>query len=175
MPDWSYHPLLKPLTAWLPTPARRGLALGGLRAVAALPGGPLLVDLLGDMKPDPSLVIAPYAKPLCSPIGLGGGVDPDALAIGALGRFGFGFVEVGPYAIGAITGRGIVPAPLSMGLEPDQLGARLRSRPSQLSVWLRLVLAEDDSQAFLQAERILDSVDGAVDVVVVSMLEPQVH
>lgn len=174
MPDWSYDPLLKPLTAWLPTPARRALALGGLRAVAALPGGPVVVDFLGDMKPDPSLVIAPYAKPLRSPIGLGGGVDPDALAIGALGRFGFGFVEVGPYAIGATTGRGMVPPPLSMGLQPYQLGTRLRSRPSQLSVWLRLVLAEDDAPAVLQVERMLDSVDGAVDVVVVSMLEPQV-
>jgi dihydroorotate dehydrogenase len=175
MPDWSYHPLLRPLTDWLPTPVRRALALRGLRAVAALPGGPVLVDFLGDMKPDPSLVTAPYGKPLCSPIGVGGGVDPDALAIGALGRFGFGFVEVGPYAIGAATGRGIVPPPLSIGLQPAQLGTRLRSRPSQLSVWLRLLLAEDDAHAVLQVERMLDSVDGAVDVVVVSMLEPQVN
>ena len=78
MPDWSYHPLLKPLSVWLPTPARRTLALGGLHLVEALPGGALLVDFLGDMKPDPSLSIAPYGKALASPIGLGGGVDPDA-------------------------------------------------------------------------------------------------
>ena len=170
MPDWSYHPLLKPLSVWLPTPARRTLALGGLHFVEALPGGSLLVDFLGDMKPDPSLSIAPYGKALASPIGLGGGVDPDALAIGALGRFGFGFVEVGPYAMSADIKRDIVPAPLTAGLHPTRLSARLRSRPSPLSVWLRLVMVEDDPHAILNIERLLDSVTGEIDVVVLSML-----
>jgi len=77
----------------------------------ALPGGYLLVDFLGRMKPDPSLSTALYGRALVSPIGLGAGVDPDALAIGALGRFGFGFIEVGP---------------LTPGLPPYQLGARDR-------------------------------------------------
>ena len=169
MPDWSYHPLLKPLSVWLPTPARRTLALGGLHLVEALPGGALLVDFLGDMKPDPSLSIAPYGKALASPIGLGGGVDPDALAIGALGRFGFGFVEVGPYAMSADIKSDIVPAPLTVGLHPTRLSARLRLRPSPLSVWLRLVMVEDDPRAILNIERLLDSVSGEIDVVVLGM------
>ena len=62
-------------------PARRMLALGGLRLVEALPGGALLVDFLGDMKPDPSLSIAPYGKALASPIGL------SSSAISSLGTF----------------------------------------------------------------------------------------
>jgi len=144
------------------------LALGGLRLVEALPGGALLVDFLGDMKPDPSLSIAPYGKALASPIGLGGGVDPDALAIGALGRFGFGFVEVGPYAMSVDIKSDILPAPLTAGLHPTRLSARLRSRPS--SVWLRLVMVEDDRRAILNIERLLDSVTGEIDVVVLSML-----
>src|SRR5207302_9288135 len=155
MPDWSYHPLLKPLTAWLPGPARRTLALHGLGALIAVPGGRQLVDFLGDMKPEPSLSTAPYRKPLISPIGLGAGVDPDALAIGALGRFGFGFVEVGPYAMSADIKRDIVPAPLTAGLHPTRLSARLRSRPSPLSVWLRLVMVEDDRRAILNIECLL--------------------
>src|SRR5438552_4137586 len=111
--------------------------------------------------------IAPYGKALASPIGLGGGVDPDALAIGALGRFGFGFVEVGPYAMSVDIKSDILPAPLTAGLHPTRLSARLRSRPS--SVWLRLVMVEDDPRAILNIERLLDSVSGEIDVVVLGM------
>ena len=130
MPDWSYHPLLKPLTAWLPTATRRTLALRGLRAVTALPGGFLLVDFLGRMTPDRSLETWPYGMRLISPIGLGGGVDPDALAIGALGRFGFGFIEVGPYAFGTDNHGRVVRAPLIAGVEPHRGRPRLRLRPN---------------------------------------------
>ena len=173
MPDWSYHPLLKPLTAWLPTTTRRKLTLGGLRACSALPGGFLLVDFLGRMRPDSSLHTEPYGMPLISPIGLGGGVDPDALAIGALGRFGFGFIEVGPYMLCSGDHQEIVAPPLIAGLQPHRLGTRLRSRPSRLSVWLRLSLVEGDAGAVLEAERLLESVDGAIDVVSISLLAPE--
>src|SRR5438309_3023159 len=149
------------------------LALGGLHFVEALPGGALLVDFLGDMKPDPSLSIAPYGKALASPIGLGGGVDPDALAIGALGRLGFGFIEVGPYALGTDDHQRSVRAPLTAGFEPHRLGARLRCRPRHSSVWLRLALVERDAGAVLNVERLLESVNGAIDVVTVSILETE--
>ena len=173
MPDWSYHPLLKPLTAWLPTTTRRKLTLGGLRACSALPGGFLLVDFLGRMRPDSSLHTEPYGMPLISPIGLGGGVDPDALAIGALGRFGFGFIEVGPYALGSDNHWPILRAPLIAGMEPHRLGARLRSRPPHTSVWLRLALGEGGPGSILNIERLLESVDGAIDVVCISILQPE--
>ena len=173
MPDWSYHPLLKPLTAWLPTTTRRKLTLGGLRACSALPGGFLLVDFLGRMRPDSSLHTEPYGMPLISPIGLGGGVDPDALAIGALGRFGFGFIEVGPYVLGSDDHQQIVAPPLIAGLEPHRLGTRLRSRPSRLSVWLRLSLVDGEAGAVLEVERLLGSVDAAFDVVSISLLAPE--
>ena len=170
MPDWSYHPLLKPLTAWLSTSARRSLSLNGLRAVTAVPGGHLLVDFLGHMKPGPELSVAPYGRLLVSPIGLGGGVDPDALGIAALGRFGFGFVEVGPFDLSAE--RTALHPPLTMGRRLDHLAARLRSRPTHLSVWLRLVLDGDDPGMALDVERLLDTLAGAVDVAAVTMLQP---
>src|SRR5438094_4164334 len=173
VPDWSYHPLLKPLTAWLPTTTRRKLTLGGLRACSALPGGFLLVDFLGRMRPDSSLHTEPYEMPRTSPFGLGGGVDPDALAIGALGRFGFGFIEVGPYMLCGGDHQEIVAPPLIAGLQPHRLGTRLRSRPSRLSVWLRLSLVEGDAGAVLEVERLLESVDGAIDVVSISLLAPE--
>src|SRR5437764_2883596 len=125
------------------------------------------------MRPDASLHTEPYGMPLISPIGLGGGVDPDALAIGALGRFGFGFIEVGPYQLSTGNHQGVLPAPLLAGLEPHHLGGRLRSRPSRLSVWLRLSLVDGDAGAVLEAERLLESVDGAIDVVSISLLAPE--
>src|SRR5207249_3786369 len=124
------------------------------------------------MTPDRSLATSPYATPLASPIGLGGGVDPDALAIGVLGRFGFGFIEVGPYELSAGSHQSVMPAPLLAGLEPHHLAARLRSRPSHLSVWLRLALVGADGGAILNIERLLESVDGAIDVVCINILEP---
>ncbi|HVH65352.1 MAG TPA: hypothetical protein VM674_04895, partial [Candidatus Acidoferrum sp.] len=147
MPDWSYHPLLKPLSAWLPSKARRTLALRGLQAVAGTPGGPQLIDLLGRMKPDDSLATTVYGKTLMSPIGLGGGIDPDAVAIGGLGRFGVGFVEVGPYGIGRVVKAQAIAEPLIRGNDPESLDARLRRRPQGISVWLRLVVSEDDPGA----------------------------
>ena len=127
MPDWSYRPLLKPATAWLPVKARRTLALRGLQAIAALPGGSLLIDFLGRMKPDECLGTALDGTPLISPIGLGEGVDPDAVAIRALARFGVGFVEVGPYALGAAAAMPVVAEPLAAGIEPGALPGRLRA------------------------------------------------
>jgi dihydroorotate dehydrogenase len=173
VPDWSYHPLLKPLTAWLPTATRRNLALSGLHAVTVLPAGFLLVELLGRMRPDASLTTRPYGRPLLSPIGLGAGADPDARAIGALGRFGFGFLEVGPYPIGFAESRSMVPSTLTMGREPHRLAGRLRSRPSGLSIWLRVSLVLGDAGAILDAERLLESVQGAIDVVAISLLDPE--
>src|SRR5207249_10112288 len=125
------------------------------------------------MTPDRSLATSPYATPLASPIGLGGGVDPDALAIGALGRFGFGFIEVGPYELSTGSHQSVLPAPLLAGLEPHHLGSRLRSRPSRLSVWLRLSLVDGDAGAVLEVERLLESVDGAIDVVSISLFVPE--
>ena len=131
------------------------------------------MDFLGRMRPDSSLHTEPYGVPLISPIGLGGGVDSDALAIGALGRFGFGFIEVGPYVLGSDDHQQIVAPPLIAGLEPHRLGTRLRSRPSRLSVWLRLSLVDGDAGAVLEIERLLGSVDAAFDVVSISLLAPE--
>lgn len=169
MPDWSYHPLLRPVSAWLPVKTRRTLALRGLQAIAAAPGGSRLIDFLGRMTPDDSLRTTVYGKTLISPIGLGGGVDPDAMAIGALGRFGVGFVEVGPYALGAAAIVRVVPEPLTSGVEARSLGARLRRRPMNVSIWLRLVVAEDDPKGVSAIEHLLGSTDG-VDVVSIGLL-----
>ncbi|TMD39610.1 MAG: hypothetical protein E6I88_11840 [Chloroflexi bacterium] len=168
MPDWSYQPLLKPLTAWLPARVRRSLAIRGLQALATVPGGPLLVDFLGRMTPDPSIQSTIVGQVFQSPIGLGGGVDPDALAIGSLGRFGVGFVEVGPYHIGDARRTSILAAPLVSGAHPELLARRLSRRPAGIPVWLRLVVREDDPDAIRFIQDLLRSTQG-IDVVCVSV------
>src|SRR2546429_624377 len=88
-------------------------------------------------------------------------------------RFGFGFIEVGPYALGSDNHWPILRAPLIAGMEPHRLGARLRSRPPHTSVWLRLALGEGGPGSILNIERLLESVDGAIDVVCISILQPE--
>ncbi|TME48514.1 MAG: hypothetical protein E6I56_01065 [Chloroflexi bacterium] len=160
--------MLKPLTAWLPARVRRSLAIRGLQALATVPGGPLLVDFLGRMTPDPSIQSTIVGQVFQSPIGLGGGVDPDALAIGSLGRFGVGFVEVGPYHIGDARRTSILAAPLVSGAHPELLARRLSRRPAGIPVWLRLVVREDDPDAIRFIQDLLRSTQG-IDVVCVSV------
>lgn len=170
MPDWSYHPLLMPVTEWLPGSARRTLALRGLQAVVSIPGGWLIPDLLGDMAPAPDLAGVYRRVRLATPVGLGGGLDPDAIAIGGLGRFGFGFVEVGPYVLTDAPLGDFLPAPLVIAGEPEQLDARLRRRPNGLAVWLRLVIPTDTRAAIGRLAPVLDHVRGQIDAVCVSFM-----
>jgi hypothetical protein len=146
-----------------------------MQALGTIPGGPLLVHLLGRMTPDGAIAGRVYGKWLASPIGLAGGVDPDGLAIGAFGRLGFGFVEVGPYAVGAAPGRPVLPVPLLAGVESDRLAKRLRARPVGLSVWLRIAVAERDAHCVSGAERLLNAVGDAVDVVCVTITDGPSH
>lgn len=96
MPDWSYHPLFKPLLFALPAKFARQITLHGIQAVQNLPGGRFIIELLGGMKPSESLrrVVAGVEFP--SMVGMSGLVDPNATATAALSHFGFGFVIVGP-------------------------------------------------------------------------------
>ena len=169
MPDWSFYPLLRPLSAWLPGDARRTLALRGLQAIAAAPGGSLLIELLGRMKPDDSLATTVYGRTLISPIGVGGGVDPDAVAISGLGRFGVGFVEVGPYVLGSVANAGVIAEPLIQGSKLQSLNPRLTRRPYGVSVWLRLVVAESDPRATSAIDHLVGS-SHQIDVVCISMV-----
>ncbi|ARU60722.1 hypothetical protein CBW65_06195 [Tumebacillus avium] len=96
MPDWSYHPLFKPLLFRLPAAKARALTLGATGTLNSLPGGYLLIELMGHMKPEPGLVRTVFGRTFSSPVGLSGRIDPELQATGALGKFGFGLIEVGP-------------------------------------------------------------------------------
>jgi dihydroorotate dehydrogenase len=96
MPDWSYRTVFRPLLFRLPAAAARGLTLHVLGTLARLPLGPRVIDFLGHMRPDAHLRRERLGVAFPSPAGLGPCLDTHALALPALARFGFGFLDVGP-------------------------------------------------------------------------------
>ncbi len=98
MPDWSYQTLFRPLLFRLPAARARAVTLGALGALARYRLGPPLIAFLGHTAPAASLRREVWGISFPSPIGLGADVPGNETALGALARFGVGFVEVGPVA-----------------------------------------------------------------------------
>ena len=96
MPDWSYRTLFRPVLFRLPSAAARNLCLNVMGTLAWSPVGRFAIDFLGHMRPDPRLARTLQGVEFPSPVGLGCGIDVEAVAVQALARFGFGFIEVGP-------------------------------------------------------------------------------
>jgi dihydroorotate dehydrogenase len=105
MPDWSYRTIFRPLLFRLPADVARDLTLGLMRGLARLPFGAAVIDFLGHMRPDPRLTRSLLGVSFPTPVGLGPGIDANAVALSALARFGVGFVEVGPVTVDPIRGR----------------------------------------------------------------------
>jgi dihydroorotate dehydrogenase len=149
MPDWSYRTLLRPLLFRLPEATARDLALGVVGRLGRSTPGRALIDFLGYMRAPSQLRTSRLGLAFPSPVGLGCGLDPDARAVGALARFGFGVVEIGPVTLRPLRGRGpvvrddrretiLAPQPQdNPGLEV--IAARLsRSRPAGVPILVRL-------------------------------------
>ncbi|MFP3389585.1 dihydroorotate dehydrogenase [Brevibacillus sp. SIMBA_040] len=99
MPDWSYQTLFRPLLFLLPAKQARSLTLSSIGMLGKIPGGSLIIEIMGHMKP-PASLSRPLAKlSLTSPVGLGAGLDTDLKATEALSRFGFGYIEIGPVTL----------------------------------------------------------------------------
>ena len=99
MPDWSYQTVFRPVLTRLPFEVARGLVVGFLRRLTSVPGGGKVIDLLGHMAPDERLRCEIAGLELPSPVGLAAGIDVNGDAVGALSRFGFGLLEVGPVSV----------------------------------------------------------------------------
>jgi dihydroorotate dehydrogenase len=99
MPDWFYRTVSQPLLFRLPAVKARDLALGFMGRLAWLPLGSFAIDFLGHMRADPRLRSAHQGVDFTTAVGLGPGLDAAAVALPALTRFGFGFVEVGPVTL----------------------------------------------------------------------------
>lgn len=115
IPDWSYQTVFRPLLFRLPPRTARDFTLNVMGRLASLPLGPKLIELLGHMRPPASLQTELCGIHLVSPVGLDAGLDPSALAPHALGRFGVGFVEIGPVTVEPVR------APLPVGRTEDSI------------------------------------------------------
>src|SRR5439155_571173 len=104
MPDWFYRTVSQPILFKLPAVTARSLALGMMGRLARLPGGSALIDFLGHMRGDPRLRRSHLGIEFPTAVGLGPHLDSEAIALPALSRFGFGFLEVGPVAREGIAG-----------------------------------------------------------------------
>lgn len=102
MPDWFYRTVSRPLLYRLPARTARSVALGFMGRLARLPLGGAIIDLLGHMRPDPRLATNVLGVRLPSAVGLGPGLDPEAVALPAFARFGVGFLDVGPIGLKAV-------------------------------------------------------------------------
>ena len=167
MPDWSYHTLLRPAASLLPRGSVRPAVLGSLRAIASTSVGRGFIDLLGHMDPPPGAARTVAGMRLLSPVGLGAGVDPDGVALQAFARFGFGVIELGPYAVGAARASSPCQPPLQAGTWPPRLGRR----PPALRVLVRFAVQAGDEAALAELQEKLESVAGAVDGVSLVILD----
>jgi dihydroorotate dehydrogenase len=132
MPDWSYRTLFRPVLFRLPAAKARDLTLGFMGALARLPLGSRVIDLLGHMRPPADLARTVGSLSFPSPIGLGPGIDDNAAALPALARFGFGFLEIGP-----VTSELTLPT-RAVELLPDREAIRHPDPPANPGVELLL-------------------------------------
>ncbi|MGZ4112567.1 MAG: dihydroorotate dehydrogenase [Tumebacillaceae bacterium] len=96
MPDWSYHPMFKPLLFLLPPRVARKVTLSAVGMLGKMPAGGQVLELFGHMRTAEPLRKTLFGVEFASPVGLSGMVDPELDATGSLSRFGFGFVAIGP-------------------------------------------------------------------------------
>ncbi|HJL20055.1 MAG TPA: quinone-dependent dihydroorotate dehydrogenase [Sandaracinaceae bacterium LLY-WYZ-13_1] len=89
-----YRRLVRPLFFLLPPETAHHVAFDALRAAMGVPGvGPLTEALVAPR--DPALEVRALGTRFSNPVGLAAGFDKDAIGFAALGRLGFGHVEVG--------------------------------------------------------------------------------
>jgi len=99
MPDWFYRTVSQPVLFCLPARRARDLALGFMGRLGQLPFGPSVIDFLGHMRADLRLRQSFLGIDFPTAVGLGPWLDTRAVALPALARFGFGFLEVGPVTV----------------------------------------------------------------------------
>jgi dihydroorotate dehydrogenase len=106
MPDWFYRTVTRPVLFRIPARRARNFALGLVGGLARLPLGTAVIDFLGHMRADARLRQSFLGIEFPTAVGLGPWLDARAVALPALARFGFGFLEVGPVTIeGSADGR----------------------------------------------------------------------
>jgi dihydroorotate dehydrogenase len=113
MPDWTYHPFLKPLLFRMPAEDGRRLTLAALRIQGSTAPGRWLFRLFGHVHPPETVATSAFGLRFASPVGLGPGIDTDGAAAAVLQYLGFGFLTAGP--------AGATPEPRRFATEPRRI------------------------------------------------------
>jgi hypothetical protein len=96
VPDWTYHPLRRPMAIVLGESRSRRTALGLVAWIAGLPGGRGIVAGLGHTTPPLEAGIRVEGIRCVSPTGASVGLLPAGAALAALPALGAGLIEMGP-------------------------------------------------------------------------------
>lgn len=94
MPDWNYHPLIKPVLNVLPKSKAQNVALSGVRALGSNWLGRKSIDLMGHMAPPSELGVQIGSVRFPSRVFLGLSIDPLGVGKKAFAKFGFGALEI---------------------------------------------------------------------------------
>jgi dihydroorotate dehydrogenase len=180
MPDWTYQTIFRPAIFALGAYRGVGGALGAIGALARLPLGPTVIQLMGHMKTDPRLAVELGGLRFPTRVGLGALLDPHLSATPGFAQFGFGFLEVGPIVANPAPAAGSVTLDAanetlrrespSAALTPVAAGERLRKDgPFRLPV-----LARIEPASAAEARNMLNVLGASVDGFVAPLrnLEP---
>jgi dihydroorotate dehydrogenase len=99
MPDWSYHPIFKPVLFKMPPKKARNATFAALNFLSKMSFGSSLVSFLGHMEPPSEIKKSVLGLEFSSPVGMDGRIDPHLKALPAMVQFGFGFVTIGPVTL----------------------------------------------------------------------------
>ena len=113
MPDYTYHPALKPLLFRLPVEESRRLTLRLLEIQARTALGRRIFRIFGHGLPPERLRIKVFGIDFPGPIGLGPGIDIEGTTIQVMQYLGFGWITLGP--------AGDVEVPRSFSTDPIRI------------------------------------------------------
>ncbi|OCA90536.1 dihydroorotate dehydrogenase [Bacillus sp. FJAT-27225] len=103
MPDWSYHPIFKPILMRLQPRIGREFIHRGMSIISSTSVGERFIEFLGHMAPSKTLEKQLFAANFATPIGLSCHIDPELSGLKAFQNLGFGFLEIGPVSLQGAT------------------------------------------------------------------------
>ncbi|WP_404406201.1 dihydroorotate dehydrogenase [Jeotgalibacillus malaysiensis] len=99
MPDWSYHPIFRPLLSRLEAGQSREFIYRSMGVVSSLPGGRAFIKLLGHMTPGDSLHHTTDGVHYKSAVGVSARLDPKGTGAKTFGSLGISVLEAGPVSL----------------------------------------------------------------------------
>ena len=102
MPDWTYHPLRRPMGALLGERRSRRAAIGLVGALARVGPGRWLITGLGHTAPPPGAETMVAGVTCAAAVGASVGLAAAADAVAAMPALGAGLVEIGPVSVASV-------------------------------------------------------------------------